>query len=150
MSAFAFYRKAFTLIELLVVIAIIAILSVVVILVLNPAQLLQQSRDSNRVSDMATMNTALGIYSAGGGASLGSSNVVYVSIPDPTATSTAGDQCQGLSLPAAPSGTSYFCGSSSTYRKPDGTGWIPVNLTTIAGGSPLGQMPIDPINQSSS
>ena len=37
-------------IELLVVIAIIAIVSVVVLLVLNPAQLLMQSRDSNRVS----------------------------------------------------------------------------------------------------
>jgi len=43
-------RSAFTLIELLIVIAIIAILSIVVILVLNPAQLLKQSRDSNRVS----------------------------------------------------------------------------------------------------
>src|ERR1700689_3722601 len=119
-------RKAFTLIELLVVIAIIAILSVVVILTLNPAQLLMQSRDSNRVSDLATMNTALGIYAAEGGSSLGTQNTVYVSIPDPTATSSLGDQCQGLGLPTAPSGTTYFCASSSTYRSTNGLGWIPL------------------------
>lgn len=57
-----FHQSAFTLIELLVVIAIIAILAVVVVLALNPAQLLAQSRDVNRVSDMATLNTALGLY----------------------------------------------------------------------------------------
>jgi prepilin-type N-terminal cleavage/methylation domain-containing protein len=52
-------RKAFTLIELLVVIAIIAILAVVVVLTLNPAEILKQSRDSNRVSDMDTLTHAL-------------------------------------------------------------------------------------------
>jgi hypothetical protein len=121
-----------------------------VILVLNPAQLLQQGRDSNRVSDMATLNTTLGIYSAQGGASLGSSNVVYVSIPDPVATSTAGDNCQGLGLPTLPAIYSYSCAASSTYRLVNGTGWIPVNFSSIAGGSPLGQLPVDPVNTSSS
>ncbi|KKW47096.1 MAG: hypothetical protein UY99_C0042G0007, partial [Parcubacteria group bacterium GW2011_GWA1_59_11] len=43
-------RSSFTLIELLVVIAIVAILSAVVIITLNPAELLKQSRDSNRLS----------------------------------------------------------------------------------------------------
>jgi prepilin-type N-terminal cleavage/methylation domain-containing protein len=143
-------RSAFTLIELLVVIAIIAILSVVVILSLNPAQLLMQSRDSNRLSDMASMNSVLGIYSAQGGSSFGSANTVYVSIPDPTATSTTGDQCQGLGLPSLPSTYSYRCAPSSTYRAVNGTGWIPVNLTTLAAGSPIGALPQDPINTSSS
>src|SRR5277367_382048 len=105
-------HSAFTLIELLVVIAIIAILSVVVILTLNPSQLLQQSRDSNRLSDLSITNTALGVYAAQGGSSLGSSALVYLSIPDPSATTTAGDACQGLGLPSAPSGTAYFCAAS--------------------------------------
>jgi len=144
------HRSAFTLIELLVVIAIIAILSVVVILVLNPTQLLMQGRDSNRVSDMATMNTALGVYAAQGGSSLGSPNVVYVSIPDPTATSTAGDQCQGLGLPTLPSAYTYQCAATSTYRSVNGSGWVPINFTTLSGGSPLGQLPTDPVNTTSS
>jgi prepilin-type N-terminal cleavage/methylation domain-containing protein len=144
------FDDAFTLIELLVVIAIIAILSVVVILTLNPAALLQQSRDSNRISDMSTLNTALGIYLAQGGASLGSSNTVYISIPDPTATSTAGDQCQGLGLISLPATYSYHCAATSTYRSVDGTGWIPVNFFSLPAGAPLGQLPQDPINTTSS
>jgi prepilin-type N-terminal cleavage/methylation domain-containing protein len=144
------FRDGFTLIELLVVIAIIAILSVVVILTLNPAALLQQSRDSNRISDMSTLNTALGVYLAQGASSLGSSSVVYISIPDPTATTTAGDQCQGLGLITLPATYSYHCAATSTYRSVDGTGWIPVNFTSLPAGSPLGQLPIDPINTSSS
>lgn len=141
---------AFTLIELLIVIAIIAILSIVVILVLNPAQLLQQARDSNRVSDMSTLNTALGVYQAQGGSGLGSSSVVYVSIPDPMATTTAGDQCQGLGLLSLPANYTYHCAATSTYRAVDGTGWVPVNFSSISTGAPLGELPIDPINTSSS
>jgi prepilin-type N-terminal cleavage/methylation domain-containing protein len=144
------HRNAFTLIELLVVIAIIAILSVVVILTLNPAQLLEQGRDSNRISDMSTLNSALGIYLAQGGSSLGNANTVYVSIPDPTATTTAGDQCQGLGLISLPSTYSYHCAASSTFKNVNGQGWIPVNFTSLAAGSPLGSLPTDPTNTSSS
>src|ERR1039457_302059 len=70
-------RSAFTLIELLVVIAIIAILAVVVVLTLNPAQLLAQSRDATRVSDMATLNSALSLYQIdhGGTGNMGTSSV---------------------------------------------------------------------------
>ncbi len=147
-------RSAFTLIELLVVIAIVAVLAVVVVLVLNPAQLIQQSRDSNRISDMASLNSALSLYLADAGTNgtvnLGSANTVYVSVPDPTATTTAGDQCQGLGLPTLPSPYLYHCAASSTYRKTDNTGWIPVNFAGMTTGSPLGQLPIDPTNTTSS
>lgn len=57
-------RKSFTLIELLVVLALVAILSVVVVVTLNPAELLKQARDSNRLSDLATINTSLNLFSA--------------------------------------------------------------------------------------
>jgi prepilin-type N-terminal cleavage/methylation domain-containing protein len=145
------HHSAFTLIELLVVIAIIAIIAVVVILVLNPAQLLAQSRDSNRVSDLATMTEALGVFQADqSNGSIGSSNVIYVSIPDPAATSSLGDQCQGLGLIAPPATYTYHCVATSTYRSVDSTGWVPVNFTQASFGSPLGQLPIDPVNQSSS
>jgi prepilin-type N-terminal cleavage/methylation domain-containing protein len=143
------HRSAFTLIELLVVIAILAVLAVVVVLTLNPTGLLQESRDSSRISDMASLNSAIGYSLAdNSGESIGSPNTVYVSIPDPVATSTAGDQCQGLGLPALPA--NYQCAASSTYRLTNGTGWIPVNLQNNTFGSSLAQLPIDPINQSSS
>lgn len=142
-------RFAFTLIELLIVIAVIAILSVVVILVLNPAELLRQSRDSNRISDLASLNSALSIYTAQSSQSLGSANVISISIPDPAATSSAGDQCQGLALLTLPPSYTYHCAASSTYKRVDGTGWIPVNFTTLPGGSPFGSLPVDPVNTSS-
>lgn len=142
-------KDGFTLIELLIVIAVITILSIVVILVLNPTQLVEQSRDANRLSDMNTLNEAVGVYEAQGGSNLGSANTVYVSLPDPTATSTAGDQCQGLGLLSLPSGYTYQCAASSTYRATNGTGWIPINFSSIPA-PPLGQLPIDPINTSSS
>jgi prepilin-type N-terminal cleavage/methylation domain-containing protein len=143
-------RSGFTLIELLVVIAIIAILSVVVILVLNPSQLLQQARDSNRLSDLGIMNTALGTYAAqSGGGSTGAANTVYLSIPDPTATTTAGDQCQGLGLPALPESWTYQCAATSTYRNVNNTGWIPINFSGLSAGSPLGQLPQDVTNSTS-
>ncbi len=147
-------QRAFTLIELLVVIAIIAILAVVVVLVLNPAELLKQSRDANRLQDMATLVGGINLYDTdlSGSASfdLGSSSVVYVSIPDPAATSTLGDQCQGLGLLSLPAGYAYHCAASSTYHDIDGAGWIPVDLKNISSGSPLGSLPVDPVNASSS
>ena len=142
--------RGFTLIELLVVIAIIAILAVVVVLTLNPAELLKQSRDSNRASDMDTLTNALGLYQTDFSASsLGSASTTYISIPDPSATTTAGDQCQGLGL-ATSSLFTWHCAASSTYRNVDGTGWIPVNFSGMSTKSPLGSLPVDPTNTTSS
>jgi prepilin-type N-terminal cleavage/methylation domain-containing protein len=145
---YASSRKGFTLIELLVVIAIIAILAVVVVLTLNPAELLRQARDSNRLSDMSTLVHAIGIYqedlSAG---SMGSASTTYLSIPDSSATSTAGDACQALGMSTS---TSWHCASSTYYRQVNGTGWLPINFASTSMGSPLGNLPVDPVNQTSS
>ncbi len=131
-------RRAFTLIELLVVIAIIAILAVVVVLVLNPAQLLAQSRDANRVSDMATLNSAVSLYQADGG-SLGASTSTFLSLPDTSVS------CTNIGFPSG-----FSCVSSTASRNTDGSGWIPLDFKTISSGSPLGSLPMDPVNSSSS
>jgi prepilin-type N-terminal cleavage/methylation domain-containing protein len=139
-------RQAFTLIELLVVIAIIAILAVVVVLTLNPAQLLAQSRDANRVSDMATLNTALGLYQtdSGGTGFMGTSTVVYISLAD-----NASSTCGSLGLPALPTGDIYNCSPSTSTRLTNTSGWIPINFQNISSGAPFGSLPLDPINTSS-
>ncbi len=142
-------RRAFTLIELLVVIAIIAILAVVVVLVLNPAQLLAQSRDANRVSDMATLNSALSLYvtdqTGAASFSLGTTTETYASIPDPNSSST----CGSLGMPSLGTG-SWTCSTPSAYRTIASSGWIPVDFKTMNAGSPLGSLPVDPVNSSSS
>ena len=105
-------RSSFTLIELLIVIAILVILAVVVILTLNPSELMAQGRDSTRLSDMASLNSAINIYltDSGGTGSLGTSSILYISVPDSSST------CGDLGLPALPSGWSYNCVSSTSSR----------------------------------
>lgn len=132
------HRKGFTLIELLVVIAIVAILAVVVILTLNPAELLKQARDSNRISDLNTVKSALAVYLADvSSPSLGAQGVCYLH-----ATTT------GTGIPVTGVGACGFVGSytavSTSSAAVDGTGWIPVDLRQISSGAPLGNLPKDP------
>jgi prepilin-type N-terminal cleavage/methylation domain-containing protein len=142
--------SGFTLIELLIVLAIIAILALVVIFALNPVELFKRARDSNRLSDTATLNEAAALFSGDvNGGFMGSASTTYISVPDPAATSTAGDQCQGLGLPGLPSGWTYHCAPPSNYRNVDGTGWVPINFKSFSSGSPIGSLPVDPTNTTS-
>lgn len=136
--------KGFTLVELLIVIGVISVLSAIVVITLNPAELLKQSRDSVRLSDMANLNKALGVYQTGGGTLMGQANTVYISVPD----SMSG--CQTLGLPSLPAGWSYSCASALNYSKAGGTGWIPIDFTQNPSGQILSQLPIDPVNATSS
>ncbi len=141
-------HSAFTLIELLVVIAVIAILAVVVVVTLNPAEMLRQAKDSNRLSDLATINSAINLYTTDQSGypsfSLGNASSVYLSLPDASST------CTNLGLATtSPSGITYACVTSTSSRNITSSGWIPVNLSLISSGSPLGSLPIDPVNQSS-
>lgn len=146
-------RSGFTLIELLVVIAIIAILAVVVVLTLNPAELLRQSRDSNRISDLATMKNALGIYvedqSGVASFSLGSSTTCYNSTPG-GATTTYVPNASGTWTSTTTCST-WFSSATSTVSAATGrsisnAGWLPVNFSAISAGSPISVLPIDPVN----
>ncbi len=137
-------QKSFTLIELLIVIALLSILSIVVVVVINPSEMIKQTRDSRRLADLANINLALSLLQADCPTCFfGSSSVVYVSIPD------ISPNCSNLGLPPLPSGWSYACSSPQNYRKIDGSGWIPVDLTKFSAGSPLASYPVDPVNQTS-
>jgi len=140
-------NSSFTLIELLVVIAILAVLAVAVVLILNPVELIKESRDTTRIEDLGTLNKALGyLQTDQPNTSFGSSTTVYVSIPW-TTTST---NCSNLGLPALPSGYAYGCAPTSTYQMTDGTGWIPLDFTSLSFGSPFSRLPVDPVNTTSS
>jgi prepilin-type N-terminal cleavage/methylation domain-containing protein len=145
-------KKGFTLIELLVVIAIIAILAVVVILTLNPAELLRQARDSNRVSDFATLKSALGLYAADVNtttAMYGTSDALYTANASATTTSSTyeGAANWGFSGTGSTSTNLYATALvTSTSRAVNGTGWIPLNLSAISSGAPIGSLPVDPTN----
>ena len=146
-------NRAFTLIELLVVIAIIAILAVVVVLTLNPSELLRQARDSNRISDMATLKSALGTYSVDQSGqstfSLGTSTICYNSTPSSTTSTFYGPNASGT-WGATTTCASWFATAASiattSGRSVNGTGWIPVNFSNVSAGAPISVLPSDPLN----
>ncbi len=130
-------KKGFTLLELLIVIGILAILSSVTVLVLNPAELLRQARDTQRINDLGTLNNALALYaSTAATVSLGTLGVPYSHNGGTNASTTAafGSACGGDI-------TGHV---SSTNRTPTTSGWIPVNFGATSGGSPLSVLPVDP------
>lgn len=135
--------SGFTLIELLTVIGIISILAVAVVVVINPAELLKQARDSTRITDLRALDSSLNIYQVRVQQDpyYGESETVYTSIPD---TSQTCDNVQDL--PDLPDGWSYNCVAENNIRNIDGTGWIPVDLTRISFGSPIPRLPLDPVN----
>lgn len=139
-------KKGFTLIELLVVVAIIAILSIVVLLTLNPAELIRQSRDSNRISDLSTLKTALSLYLTDtANPNLASSSFGYSAcyLSTLTGVGTSPARCGVF---ANTYYTTNASATSATYRKLDSTGWIPVSFTQLSIGTPFGQLPTDPLN----
>lgn len=154
----------FTLLELLIVIGIMVILGTVLILVLNPAETLKKARDNQRISDLATVKTALGLYltdvsstdldaSVTNGC-LGTNNtaarIFYSSTlsgGDSSILCTA-SMSKGSDVDAGESysTTDYCYNIASPNAAVDGTGWLPVALTGISGGSPLSAYPVDPTN----
>ncbi|MFH0806484.1 MAG: prepilin-type N-terminal cleavage/methylation domain-containing protein [Candidatus Brennerbacteria bacterium] len=122
--------KGFTLIELLVVIAILAVLAVAVVLVLNPAELIKQARDTTRISDLAALNSAVAFYLA----------------DYPSASINAGVAAGRCTVGTAPPPGMIQTCTNSTSTEVDGDGWVLVDFTDISSGSPLPRLPMDPIN----
>jgi len=115
----------FTLIELLVVIAILAVLGVAVTLILNPAQLVRQGRDSTRMSDMAAVHRAIGLYFAD------QQEVSFANGPFCTSGT------------ASPGGGGCTENATTTV---DSNGWVPIDFTSMTTGAPLSRLPLDPVN----
>lgn len=152
-------RSGFTLLELLIVISIIAILSVALVLVLNPAEALKKSRDAQRISDLSTMKTALGLYMTStstpflGGVSSNATceaNTALATVPvTPTKifySSATSITATGLDGAAGVYQAAATTVGSTNLGLTDGLGWIPINLDTLTGGSPISNLPIDPSN----
>jgi len=130
-------QKGFTLIELLVVIAILSVLAVAVVLVINPVQLIKESRDVTRISDLGILNNAIGLYLAD--AAVTSSAPTWNAI----VTCTSGTTAPG-------SGSTGSCTTYDTIYTTTGTGWVyGVDFSLVRSGSPIGSLPSDPNNGSS-
>lgn len=150
----------FTLLELLIVISIIAILSVALVLVLNPAETLRKSRDAQRISDLNTVKTALGIMLTS--TSTPSLDNTYTtngtvcttgaSAPNPSPlvrySATGVTSLTGTTGGTDSAATVNFASSVVGAGNGDvaGAGWIPAVLSNLVGGSPISSYPLDPTN----
>ena len=149
-------KKGFTLLELLIVIGILAILATVAIIIINPAELLRRSRDSARISDLSSLKSAIGMYLTDvASADLDSNYVIcYDSgVTTARAVSSIASTTAGQ-LGTGGRGTNCNVGANSNVHSStssnqtltNGMGWIPVNFDGMSTGSPLGSLPIDPVN----
>lgn len=167
-------EAGFTLLELLIVIAIIAILSIALVFMLNPAETLKKARDAQRISDLKTVKTALGVMLtasstpsldnfavsgspvcltsstwAGANTPATTAKISYsaASVACTTVPATVGSDAGGTF--SATSGSWCRSVSAANAGKVDGTGWIPVNLKALTGGTPISSFPVDPVNTTS-
>lgn len=119
-------NKGFTLVELLIVVAILAILSTATVLILNPAQILQETRDTQRINDLGAVSSAISLYLATAAA--------------PTFT-TAFNCTVGVAPHAGDTGT---CVTNAVRTTTGTAGWVNFDLSLSSGGSPLAVLPLDP------
>ncbi|MFZ2303845.1 MAG: type II secretion system protein [Minisyncoccia bacterium] len=148
--------SGFTLLELLIVVSIIAILSVALVLVLDPAETLKKSRDAQRMSDLSTMKTAIALYltSTTTPYLAGTSNTLCKATP--SISSSSGDNRIYYSSASSVTDTDLDGSTITTVAsttvgstllgQTNGGGWIPINFDVLTGGSPISNIPVDPVN----
>jgi len=138
-------HSAFTLIELLVVMGILGVLMAVTILVINPAQYMKRSRDTNRASDMESIGKAINLLLASNVnpfSGLSSTNI-YLSLPSDI---SPGNTICNTTFTSSYDNTTVYtfkCNANKdNLKNADGTGWLPINLKEVG----LPTLPIDPLN----
>ncbi|MCL5006611.1 MAG: hypothetical protein M1153_00475 [Patescibacteria group bacterium] len=104
------------------------LIAIVITVILNPSQLIKQARDAARMQDALSLSTAMSTWTSN-------------TFPNPSAWK-AGYYCSGGSGSFPGGGTCEVSESTST----DGTGWLPINFSSLPTGSPIPELPIDPAN----
>ena len=111
------------------IIPILYIISIIMIrVIINPDEMLKKARDSQRISDLNTLKAAINMYLIDtSNPNLGSPDYYYVSNNiDPH----------------------ILCANriakTTSSQSIDGSGWIPIDFTSISGGSPISSLSVDP------
>ena len=133
------FSKGFTLVELLIVITILAALAAAVVVVLNPAELLAQARDAQRMADMTVTRDALLLLI---------SQVPATDFCAITATGCTTGHCTFAPTTAMQPFAPATCTvpSAANLRTTAGLGWVTANFAGMPGGAPIAILPIDPVN----
>lgn len=146
-------KKGFTLIELLIVIGIIGVLSTTTVVILNPAELLKQTRDVQRINDLKNIISAMNLYVLNSG---------DIDLNGSYANERCGDRTYvfGTNVndggigplnysfngnPAEANNRNHFVCQATRGTSGGSAGWFPVNLSNMDSGSPLSILPVDPL-----
>ncbi|MBM3257476.1 MAG: hypothetical protein FJY98_04115 [Candidatus Liptonbacteria bacterium] len=108
-------RKKFSALGILGILGVVGIILILFVRASNPSQLLGMARDSTRVNNITTLKSLITLYLA--------------DVSNPSLCPEKGKIFSSLE------------GSTAI----DGTGWLPINFTAIRGGSPLSELPLDPL-----
>ncbi|MFH1292153.1 MAG: prepilin-type N-terminal cleavage/methylation domain-containing protein [bacterium] len=128
-------KRGFTLIELLIVIAIIAILSATIFVALDPLTRFQDSRDSRRWQDIASIANAINVYQVDNGG-------YHLTSIQNMATSGVYMITDG--------GVTASCDNQNTYCDTNVTGdAYCVDLSGLVTGGDIGDVPISPNGEGS-
>jgi type II secretory pathway pseudopilin PulG len=132
--------KSFTFLEVLITLTILSIISLLVVGLLKPQEAFKAARDAKRITNVKQIEKALELYlTENQNLNLGSSTIIYISLPDNSASCTSWKD----KLPPLPSGYEYRC--SANPQNIDGTGWIPIDFTKSSITN-ISSLPLDPIN----
>jgi hypothetical protein len=103
-------------------------------------EIMRQREDKVRIEDISLIDAELNELKKHDFASfLGEGNKVYISL------SSSSVDCNDLDLPSLSEGWEYRCKTEKDYKKIDGSGWIPVDISKLKDNK-LKELPIDPIN----
>jgi prepilin-type N-terminal cleavage/methylation domain-containing protein len=150
-------KRGFTLIELLIVVAILAILSTATVLILNPAQILQESRDTQRINDLGNLSSAISLMQAtstcsslGGGSGSTCPVSADATFACVTNVGSSSSDLTAAVVTGTPTKRFFLAGTEvdarNGVRTTSGLGWMAADLSLISGGSPISVLPQDPIN----
>lgn len=115
--------RGFTLMEIIIVIALLAIIMTVAVIILDPVDLIRGSRDSNRISDLSSLQKAINLITQD--SPLLSKDIL----------------CNGEDYPCGGRSSDTSYNARSIY----GDGWIKINLSTQKGVI-IPTLPQDPLN----
>jgi len=112
--------KGFSLVELVILMVAIGVVATIIFFTLKPSEVLEKSRDAQRFADMKMLIQAVNRFLA------------------------ESHDFKGLTGPYSSIDAGFS--SAASRQKIDGTGWLPLNFSSISSGAPFSVLPLDPLN----